>query len=560
MTSSTPPSYPFRSRREIHRNEPRTYSDADLHPDPDEEASARTGRTADPAAGQAERRRSSAAGRTGAAVPSSRAKRARGAGARSGDAESRAATATERASGPRQGAAAKEPDDAPGQGDAPGSVESDFPWPSSTRSRRSTPKRRRAVAGGDKAEPRREHPGPSAHTAEIPAVGRSDADGPGQEESSEEEETTGMRSRRLARERQAAKRRRFWRSVRSFFVLVIVLAMVGGAGYLAVRQLRSSANQPAHDDFPGPGTETVSVTIEENSTGRDIGKALVDAGVVKSVGAFIRQFEKSKAATSIRPGTYSMRLQMSAAEALAALLDETNRTDNTITVIPGTTIWQVKAKIADIMGVSEDEVQKALDDTESIGLPAEANGKAEGWLLPGTYEVDPEDTPTTVVKRMVAGTIAELAELGVADEDRETVLTKASIVDGEGNIKRYQPMIARVIENRLADPDGETRGRLEMDSTVQYGVGKSGGVPDAAAIADDNPYNTRLHAGLPPTPIGQPSRDAIAAVVNPAQGTWLYFTTVNLDTGETLFADNFAEQMENQKKFQDYCASHEGKC
>lgn len=559
MTSSTPPSYPFRSRREIHRNDPRTYSDADLGPDADEASAARTRRASDPAAGQAGRRRSSGAGHTDTAVSGSHAKVVAGAGARRSGAERRAAAAAERATGPRQGAATDELDDSPGQGDAPSSIESDFPWPSSTRSRRSTPKRRRVVVGGGKAEPRREHPGPSAHTAEIPAVGRSDADEPDQEEASEEE-TTGMRSRRLARERQAAKKRRFWRSVRSFFVLVIVLAMVGGAGYLAVRQLRNSANQTAQDDFPGPGTEAVSVTIEENSTGRDIGKALVDAGVVKSVGAFIRQFEKSKAATSIRPGTYSMRLQMSAAEALAALLDETNRTDNTITVIPGTPIWQVKAKIADIMGVSEEQVQQALDDAESIGLPAEANGKAEGWLLPGTYEVDPEDTPTTVVKRMVAGTIAELAEMGVADEDRETVLIKASIVDGEGYIKRYQPMIARVIENRLADPDGETRGRLEMDSTVQYGVGKSGGVPDAAAIADDNPYNTRMHAGLPPTPIGQPSRDAIAAVVNPAQGTWLYFTTVNLDTGETLFADNFAEQMENQKKFQDYCNSHEGKC
>ena len=424
MTSSTPPSYPFRSRREIHRNEPRTYSDADLHPDSDEEATARTGRATDPAAGHPGRHRPSGAGRTSAAVPGSRTKAAARAGARRG-AVLGTATAAERASVPHRSAAAQESDDAPGQGDAPASIESDFPWPSSTRSRRSTPKKRRAAASEGKAEPRREHPGPSAHTAEIPAVGRSDADGADQEEVFEEE-TTGMRSRRLARERQAAKKRRFWRRVRSFFVLVIVLAMVGGAGYLAVRQLRSSANQTAQDDFPGPGTEAVSVTIEENSTGRDIGKTLVDAGVVKSVGAFIRQFEKSKAATSIRPGTYSMRLQMSAAEALAALLDETNRTDNTITVIPGTTIWQVKAKIADIMGVSEDEVQRALDDAEAIGLPAEANGKAEGWLLPGTYEVDPEDTPTTVVKRMVAGTIAELAEMGVADADRETVLIKAS--------------------------------------------------------------------------------------------------------------------------------------
>ncbi|MBS4875866.1 MAG: endolytic transglycosylase MltG, partial [Actinomyces sp.] len=70
----------------------------------------------------------------------------------------------------------------------------------------------------------------------------------------------------------------------------------------------------------------------------------------------------------------------------------------------------------------------------------------------------------------------------------------------------------------------------------------------------------RLHAGLPPTPIGQPSEKAIEAVLEPAEGTWLYFVTVNLDTGETLFASTLEEQEKNRDKLTAYCSAHPDEC
>jgi hypothetical protein len=368
-----------------------------------------------------------------------------------------------------------------------------------------------------------------------------------------------MRSRRLASERRAARKRKRRRRVRSFFIIVLVLGLLAGASYVAYDQLFNSSTT-ASDDFPGPGSGSVEVTIEEDSSGRAIGQTLVDAGVVKSVGAFVRQFETNRASLSIRPGTYRLKLQMSASGALAALLDETNRVDSTVTVGSGQKLSEIKQRIVDIMGVSEAEVEAAFADTEAIGLPSEAGGNAEGWLLPGSYEVGETDTPTTVIARMVKGTIDELDRLGVAPADRETVLIKASIVDGEMNIDKYMPMVARVIENRLADTNGETKGMLGMDSTVLYGVGKTSGVPDQADLDNDNPYNTRLHAGLPPTPIGQPSEKAIKAVLNPAEGTWLYFVTVNLDTGETLFASTLEEQEKNREQFKAYCTANPKVC
>ena len=309
----------------------------------------------------------------------------------------------------------------------------------------------------------------------------------------------------------------------------------------------------------GTGAGATEGSVVGSTTGSGAGTGAGSA-VGSLVGAFVRQFEKTSASMSIRPGTYRLKLQMSAAGALAGLLDETNRVDSTITITSGQKMSEVKKRIVDIMGVTEEQVDAAFADTEAIGLPSEAGGNAEGWLLPGSYEVSEDDTTTTVIARMVKGTVDELDRLGVAPADRQTVLIKASIVDGEMNIDKYMPMVARVIENRLADTNGETKGYLGMDSTVLYGVGKTSGVPDQADLDNDNPYNTRLHAGLPPTPIGQPSEKAIKAVLDPAEGNWLYFVTVNLDTGETLFASTLEEQEKNREQFKAYCSANPKVC
>lgn len=373
--------------------------------------------------------------------------------------------------------------------------------------------------------------------------------------------TTGMRSRRLEHERLKARRRRRNRRIRTFLVVLVVLALIGGAVYWALGSLRGLGGTTAQsDDFSGPGSGSVQVVVEQGDSGATIGQTLVDAGVVRSTTAFNRALDANKASGSIRPGTYTLKTGMTASDAVAALLDDTNRSDNTVTVIPGQTAEQVVDRIVSVAGFSTEDVEAALADTSAIGLPSEAGGIVEGWLAPGSYEVSSTDTPTSLLSEMVAATVKELDDLGVADGDRETLLVKASILEREVNVDEYLPQVARVIDNRLADTDGETKGRLQMDSTVLYGVGKTGGIPTAEDLADDNPYNTYLHAGLPPGPISQPSLAALKAVISPADGTWLYFVTVNLDTGETLFATTHDEQVENTKKLTQYCDDNPGKC
>ena len=543
---STPPKYPFRSRREIHSGQPKVYSDA-----PNEESlSTPSDPTPTPVRGNAVPTSDRAPASDPTPTPVRGASRFR---SRSGDHAHSLARAGEQAD-------AAESTSTPERGIRTATPTSSDPTPTSSDPTPTplagTPTPSAAVAE-EATEPDRDE---SAEYNFDDLITGTAGDRVDRKRTEEPSETTGMRSRRIASERRAARRRKRRRAIRSFFVLLLVIGLVGGAGYVAYSQLVNGSTT-ASDDYPGPGTTEVLVTIADQSTGRDIGSALYDAGVVKSVGAFVRQYEKNPAARAINPGTYRFKLEMSAADALAVLLDPMNRVASNVTVLSKERLSVVKKRIVEVMDVSSEEVDKALADTEGIGLPAEAKGSAEGWLAPGSYEVGEDDTPTTVLARMVKATIDELDGLGVAPADREEVLIKASIVEGEmGSNKKYMPQVARVIENRLVDTDGETKGVLGMDSTTLYGVGKESGLPSQEDLDNDNPYNTRLRQGLPPTPINQPSVDAIKAVLNPAEGNWLYFVTIDLNTGETVFAATAAEHEANKAKLDAYCARHKVQC
>lgn len=375
--------------------------------------------------------------------------------------------------------------------------------------------------------------------------------------------TTGRRldaERARRREERARRRRKRKRRLITALILVVVLAAVGGIGYKAYNYSGLSSIGASPSDYSGAGEGEVIVTIPDGATGNDIAKVLVDADVVATAGAFANAYADNANASNIQPGTYTLRSHMSAANAVAMLLDPASRSDHTLTIPEGATKTQVKDRLMSVGHYTDTEVEEAFGATDAIGLPAVAGGNVEGWLAPGVYDVADGSSATDIVTSMVSTTRGNLAKLGVNDADYESVLTKASIVEREGN-PQYYTQIARVIENRLTNTDAQTQGKLEMDSTVLYGLNRTGGIPSKEEIADgSNKYNTYAHPGLPPSPIGSPGSAAISAVMKPAEGDWLYFVTVNLQTGETLFATTQAEQDENTKKLTEYCNQNPGVC
>ncbi|MGO1316539.1 MAG: endolytic transglycosylase MltG [Cellulomonadaceae bacterium] len=351
-----------------------------------------------------------------------------------------------------------------------------------------------------------------------------------------------------------ARRRRRHRRLRSASVILLTLALVAGGLYLARDVLTglfgSDGDTATVTDYPGPGTGQVEVVIPQGASGAAIGQALVDSGVVATQKAFtdaIAEYTREYGAPTLQYGTYTLLREMRAADALLAMLDSANLTQNGVTIREGLTVSETVERLSSVTTIPVADFEAALADPASIGLPEEAGGDAEGWLAAATYPYDDSTTATDLLSAMVTRQVSDLTDLGVAEADRETVLIKASLVEKEAPADA-RAEVARVIENRLAKGQ-----RLELDSTVHFLFGAS---DDASTTSEqratESPYNTYLNTGLPPGPIASPGRAAIAAVLNPAEGDWLFFVTVNPLTGETKFATTYAEHQENVAEYQQW--------
>ncbi len=304
------------------------------------------------------------------------------------------------------------------------------------------------------------------------------------------------------------------------------------------------------NDFEGEGNgEEVTIVIESGDIGADVAAKLEQAGVTKTFDAF---YELLLADSSItfEPGNYKLQKEMSAAAALRALQDPANRIINRVTIPEGVRASSALELIAAATEIPLEELQAEAANFTQFGIPA-TSPSIEGWLFPATYTFDPGVTANGAIKMLVDQMIATLDAAGVAPESRFTVLTMASIVQREsGPNLEDMPKIARVFQNRI------DRGMLlQSDATVHYGLNDTSSVwtsPEDRADAS-NPYNTYANPGLPIGPIGLPGVDAINAAVAPADGTWLYFVTVDLKTGETVFSNTLAEHDKAAQRLYSWC-------
>ncbi|MFC5370087.1 endolytic transglycosylase MltG [Arcanobacterium bovis] len=353
--------------------------------------------------------------------------------------------------------------------------------------------------------------------------------------------------------RKRSRRRR--RQIRSAAFLALVTGLVVFAAVVSWPYVSSMFSSTSEEDFTGSGTESVVITIPKGASGSAIGKILEEKGVVASQSAFVEAFNANPRSGSIQPGSYALKKKISGADAVAALLDPASKAEIKVTIPEGFTVKQVKDRLVNVLGVEQAAVDKAASDTASLGLPAEAKGNLEGWIPPLTYTFAPGTNAQEALKQMVAKRVKELESSGIARDQWERQIIVASIVQREVSWSDHYAQVARVIENRLNDKS-QVHGYLQMDSTVMYGVGKTSGIPTNADIQNDNPYNTYKHPGLPAGPISSPSIDVIKATVNPPAGDWLYFVTVNLDTGETKFSNSLEEHNKNVQEFRQWYAAN----
>jgi UPF0755 protein len=287
----------------------------------------------------------------------------------------------------------------------------------------------------------------------------------------------------------------------------------GGAWYVADHYLHA----------PGPLRQEVVVELPRGSGVAAIAARLTEAGAVE----YPRLFEALTRLTGrdrgLKAGEYALQPGMSPLEILT-LLQSGKVLQHPIAVPEGLTVHEVYALLA-------------ASDVLAGELP---QPPAEGSLMPETYLVPRGEPRARMVERMRAamGEALERAWAGRAADlplrTPEEALVLASIIEKETAVPDEYPLVAAVFHNRLR------RGmKLQTDPTVIYGLsqgtGPLGRELSRADLAAEHPYNTYLIDGLPPGPIANPGRGALAAAVAPAAVDYLYFVA-NGDGGHAFAA------------------------
>ncbi|MCS6710703.1 endolytic transglycosylase MltG [Brachybacterium sp. EF45031] len=356
---------------------------------------------------------------------------------------------------------------------------------------------------------------------------------------------------RSGRGRRRGERRRS-NPLRTLLPALLVLAVVGAllaGGLYGYRWVTGNVQvaEQTPTDYPGPGTGEVVVTVEPGDTGADIASTLKENDVILSTGPFVTLFANTPEAGGISPGAYRLKKQMSSQDALDALMDPASVAGVRVAVPEGMRLTELLPFLAKETGIPVEDFETAVEDYRSLGIPENPANSAEGYLWPGRYDFPEDATAQDVLTTMAAQMQAQMENRGVTAEDQHRVLTIASIAEKEARTPEDYGRVARTIENRL-EGVGEAGGhpmRLQLDSTVAYMTGKKEVSTTPADRARQSPYNTYQVDGLPIGPISNPGAATIDAVLDPPEGNWLYWVTVDTQTGETKFAATKSEHDKN---------------
>lgn len=338
-------------------------------------------------------------------------------------------------------------------------------------------------------------------------------------------------------------------------VLIAVLVAVGiVVGIAAFAYLKLFA---APADYTGQGSGSVVVKVNHGQSITAIGQTLASEDVVASAAAFVDAAAATPKANTLQPGSYRLKLQMSGAAAVSAMLDPANRV-GAVTIPEGSRTTEVIKIASEATGTPVADYLPLVEDPSELGLPTWAKNHIEGFLYPATYDFAPETPAKQQLQAMVTKFNEVAATIELEDRAKQMgrtpydIVIVASLLEAEGKQEDFAK-IARVVYNRLdcelqTCKDEYIQGRLQMDSTINYAKGTDEINLSGEDLREDGPFNTYQNAGLPPTPIDNPGQVALEAALAPADGNWLYFVS---DAGFTEFSETFAQQQEAEARWRE---------
>jgi UPF0755 protein len=341
-----------------------------------------------------------------------------------------------------------------------------------------------------------------------------------------------------------AKRR--MSSSRFFMLIAGAILIFAIAGVAALRVWYANNLRPVSDN-----TNSQYFSVETGETKHEIATDLQSQGLIRSSKAF-ETYLRSSEIDILQAGTYSLSPSMSA-KTIADKMHKGDVTRNLLTILPGKRLDQIKEAFAK-SGYSQTEIDQAFNpatytDVALLNyLPRGAS--LEGFLYPDSFQKQADTPASTIVREsldemqqnLTSDLINNFAARGL---NVYQGVTLASVVHQETDDPAYQPTVAQVFLTRIKQGM-----RLQSNVTANYAADIAG-VPRNVNI--DSPYNTYLHDGLPPGPIGNMTKSALNAVAHPSNTDYVYF--IAGDDGKMHFSHTADEHNAAIKQYcQKKCA------
>jgi len=321
------------------------------------------------------------------------------------------------------------------------------------------------------------------------------------------------------------------RAGRPWLIVIAISLLLVAAGTAALHHWYTTNLLPV-----SPATTTQYFTVDTGSSLQAIAANLHRARLIRSPQAFVTYVRSHD--QQLRAGTYQLSPSMGAAQ-IAAKLAAGDTNGKLLTILPAKRLDQIKQAFRQA-GYSQKAVDQAFNTSNYTSHPILAiipsGASLEGFLYPDSFAKDINTPATAIVRQSLDEMQKHLTPdivNGFAAQGLNTYqgVTLASIVEQETDNPAYQAGIAQVFFSRLKQDMA-----LQSNVTANYAADIAG---LARNVNIDSPYNTYVHKGLPPGPIGNVTDSALKAVAHPANGDYLFF--VAGDDGVVHFSRTAAE-------------------
>jgi UPF0755 protein len=288
------------------------------------------------------------------------------------------------------------------------------------------------------------------------------------------------------------------------------VAAVAGCG-------SGTASAPAAN----PHGPQIAVVIPAGDDASAIGDVLEDRGIIADAGRFGGYVKAQSEGSAFKAGTYTFQAGTSY-NTIIARLDAGPTAGYARLVIPeGFRLTQIEALLPHV-GINP----KAYAAAVRAAVPPPGFGhhvNMEGFMFPATYQVRPHEAASTLVsQQLVAFRVAfSQVNMSYARSKHLTpydVLRLASMIEREARVPGDRAKVAAVVYNRL-----RLGMPLAIDATILYHLGSWTATIHQSDLTDPEPYNLRVHKGLPPTPICNPGLAALQAAAQPGHYDYLYY-------------------------------------